>query len=470
MLIPIILCGGAGSRLWPVSRELHPKPFMKLPDGQSLLQKAFLRGAYLPGVQEMMTVGNRDFFFKTVDEFQSAHIQNVNATYLLEPFGRNTAAAIACATLHAHLAHGDDACLLVLPADHLILDQAAFAAAVAQAQQLAANGRIVTFGIQPDRPETGYGYIESNGSTVTRFVEKPDLETAKHYISSGRYLWNSGMFCFKASTMLNQMAQLCPSILKAAQHCLSQSGNLSGGGQTQVQLDPATFTLIEEDSIDFAVMEKSNVMSVVPCTIGWSDIGSWSAVGQLTPADKDGNRIQGNAILRDTQNCYVQSKHRQLALLGVQDLIVIDTEDALLIANSERVQDVKHIYADLKVAGDEIYKVHRTTHRSWGTYTLLEKGHGFKIKRIEVKPGASLSLQTHQHRSEHWIVVSGTARVINADKEITLNTNQSTYIAAGHRHRLSNPAQDDLILIEVQSGNYLDEDDIVRIDELAGPT
>jgi mannose-1-phosphate guanylyltransferase / mannose-6-phosphate isomerase len=469
-LIPTILCGGAGSRLWPVSRELHPKPFIRLADGQSLLQKAWLRGVAQPEVVETLTVTNRELFFKTEDEYREVagqHKELVNS-YILEPFGRNTAPAIAAAALQVAASHGEDALLLVLAADHLIADQAAFAQAVAQAMQLAAQGKLVTFGIQPETPETGYGYIEADGNTVLRFVEKPSLEKAQAYLASGRYLWNSGMFCFSAGTMLREMQQHCPNILSATRACLEQSRSAQSKNHTQIELDQTTFGLVPDDSIDYAVMEKSKNVAVVPCSIGWSDIGSWNALGDLTAPDAQGNRIEGEVILHDVSNCYIQSNQRMVGGVGINNLIIIDTPDAVLVADRSRAQDVKHLYAQLKAQGHEVHKLHTTVHRPWGTYTVLENGLRFKIKRIEVKPGASLSLQMHHHRSEHWIVVSGMAKVVNGDQELFINTNESTYIPAGHKHRLENPGVVDLVMIEVQSGEYLGEDDIVRFEDVYG--
>lgn len=482
-LIPTILCGGAGSRLWPVSRELHPKPFIRLADGQSLLQKAWLRGAVLPDVIEVLTVTNRELFFKTEDEYREvagASNKDLVNGFILEPFGRNTAPAIAAAALQVSASHGDDALMLVLAADHLIVDQPAFAQAVVRAIQLAAQGKLVTFGIQPEAPETGYGYIEADldsplfsgeekvGFPVLRFIEKPGLEKAHEYVDSGRYLWNSGMFCFAAGTLLREMEQHCPAILSATRACMAQSRRAEGKGFTQVELNPETFDRVPDDSLDYAVMEKSGNVAVVPCSIGWSDIGSWAALGDLTEPDSRGNRVEGEAMLHEVGNCYIQSNERLVGAVGVNNLIIIDTPDALLVADRSRAQDVKHLYASLKAQGHETHKLHRTMHRPWGTYTVLEEGPRFKIKRIEVKPGASLSLQMHHHRSEHWIVVSGMARVMNGDNELFVSTDESTYIPAGHKHRLSNPGVVDLIMIEVQSGEYLGEDDIVRFDDKYG--
>lgn len=467
-MIPVIISGGVGARLWPVSREQHPKPFIRLGDGQSLLQKAFLRGAELPLVKQVMTVTNRDLFFKTKDEYLAVAGDDVHFSFVLEPFGRNTAAAIAAAALEVERQFGPDEIMLVLAADHLIADQLGFQAAVQEATQLAQKGHLVTFGIQPTSPETGYGYIEARGHEVIRFVEKPNHAKAQEYLASGNYLWNAGMFCFTAGTLLGQMRLTCPDIVDATQHCLSTSRRLDGVRTTQVELTPEDFSQVPEDSIDYAVMEKASNIAVVPCDIGWSDIGSWTALGDLTDSDEKGNRVVGQAMLHDTQNCTIQSSDRLVGTVGVNNLLIIDTPDALLVADRAKAQEVKHLFSTLKHLGHETHKIHKTVHRPWGTYTVLGEGDGFKIKRIEVKPTGRLSLQMHQHRSEHWIVVSGTAHVVNGESEITVKTNESTYIPAGHKHRLENRHEHMLVMIEVQSGGYLGEDDIVRFEDNYG--
>lgn len=485
-IIPTILCGGAGSRLWPVSRELHPKPFIQLNDGQSLLQKAFIRGAALPEVTEIMTVTNRELFFKIQDVYREINGASLPTSYILEPFGRNTAAAIAAAALTISKKYGEEAILLILAADHLIENQDSFQAAVKQAVNLAAANWLVTFGIEPTHPETGYGYVEANigspiesnisrpkGYVVNRFVEKPSKENAQAYVESGHYLWNSGMFCFTAGNIIKQMEIHCAEIMEATARCLARS-KFAEKESTQIYLDASSFALIPDNSIDYAVMEPAsqtkdnNIVAVVPCNIGWSDIGSWRALGDLSTPDEAGNRIAGQVLLHQTSNCYIQSSERLVGAVGVEDLIIIDTPDALLVANKQRAQDVKHVYAELKAKGHDAHKLHRTVHRPWGTYTVLEEGPNFKIKRIEVKPGASLSLQMHHHRSEHWIVVSGMARVVNGDREMLVGTNESTYIPAGHKHRLENPGVLNLVMIEVQSGEYLGEDDIIRFEDNYG--
>jgi mannose-1-phosphate guanylyltransferase/mannose-6-phosphate isomerase len=469
-LIPAILCGGAGSRLWPVSREQHPKPFIRLADGQSLLQKAFIRGASLPDVADIMTVTNRELFFKTRDDFNEVNAAHLPTSYILEPFGRNTTAAIAAAVRSVEKTHGTDAYMLVLAADHLIDNQPAFADAVQAALALAEKGHLVTFGIHPDRPETGYGYIESEGNTVLQFVEKPSLDKAREYLASGKFLWNSGMFCFRLDVMLSAMRELCPEILDAVDACIATSGTVQSGGVTGFELDAATFAKVPEQSIDYAVMEKSRDIAVVPCNIGWSDIGSWTAMADLVTPDAHGNAVDGEALLDDVKNCYIRSDGRVIGAIGVDNLVIVDTPDALLVADKARAQDVKNLYAELKRRGNDVYKTHRTVHRPWGTYSVLDEGNGFKIKHIEVKPGQSLSLQMHHHRSEHWIVVSGMAKVVNGDKEMFVRINESTYIPAGNKHRLENPGSLNLVMIEVQSGQYLGEDDIVRFDDVYGRT
>jgi mannose-1-phosphate guanylyltransferase / mannose-6-phosphate isomerase len=468
ILIPTILCGGAGSRLWPVSRELHPKPFIRLADGQSLLHKAFLRGARLPGVKEILTVTNRELYFKTQDEFGEVNTAGLSTSFVLEPFGRNTAAAVASAAVRVAQLHGDDALLLLLPADHLIADEAGFARAVTEATQLAREGRLVTFGIRPESPETGYGYIRAAGNEVLQFVEQPSAEKAKAFLQCGDYLWNSGMFCFAAGTVLEEMSQHCPDLLAAVRDCMQASRVATGDGFSQLDLDADSFARVPDISIDYALMEKSRRVAVAACSIGWSDVGSWSAIGDLAPSDADGNRLEGETFLHNVSGCYIRCGGRLVAAVGVKDLLIIDTPDALLVAEKSQAQEVKHIFGQLKAKGHEAHKLHRTVHRPWGTYTILEEGPGFKIKRIEVKPGARLSLQSHRHRSEHWVVVSGTATVTNGERELAVDTNQSTFIPAGNRHRLENATRTPLVIIEVQSGAYLGEDDIVRFEDKYG--
>lgn len=473
MLIPVILSGGAGTRLWPVSREGRPKPFMRLADDESLLFKTYRRAASLDGVSDILTVTNRDYYFLSKDEFAATGLKAQIPRFILEPCGRNTAPAIAAAALALEARHGREAIMLVMAADHLIADTSAFCASVRAAVELAGAGHIVTFGIRPDKPETGFGYIECGAplarhgaSQVCRFVEKPDAQRAAEYLAGGRHLWNSGMFCFSIDTILEEFERHASAVLAAARQCLLASA--LDATDTLLELEPASFAASPDISIDYAVMERSSRVVVLPAGFDWSDIGSWNALQELVEPDEQGNRAVGEALFVDCHNTYVQSDDRLIAAVGLDNLILIDTPDAVLAVHPERVQDVKQVVQKLKTAGHEAYRLHRTVARPWGTYTVLEEGHNFKIKRIVVKPGAALSLQLHHHRSEHWVVVSGMARVVNGEHELYVNTNESTYIPAGHKHRLENPGLLDLVMIEVQSGEYLGEDDIVRFADQYG--
>ncbi|SDS96106.1 mannose-1-phosphate guanylyltransferase (GDP) /mannose-6-phosphate isomerase, type 2 [Pseudomonas asplenii] len=474
LLIPCIIAGGAGTRLWPVSREAMPKPFMRLPDGESLLQKTFRRATGLADVQRLLTVTNREVFFRTLDDYRLLNKTGAALDFILEPFGRNTAPAIAAAALHVAHLYGEDAQLLVLPADHLIKDLDAFAQAVQSARKLADQGWLVTFGLIPTRAETGFGYIEKGQSLgndsfqIARFVEKPDTATAQGYLDGGLHLWNAGMFCMRADVVLRELQEHAPDVLATMTECLAHSHSREGKQELQLELDSKTLALAPDISIDYALMERSHKVAVVPCQLGWSDIGSWAAVRELSPADANGNQCNGETVLHDVSNCYIDSPKRLVGGVGLKDLIIIDTPDALLIADGKRSQDVKLIAQELKRQGHDAYRLHRTVTRPWGTYTVLEEGKRFKIKRIVVKPDASLSLQMHHHRSEHWIVVSGMARVTNGENEFLLDTNESTFIKPGKTHRLVNPGVIDLVMIEVQSGEYLGEDDIVRFTDIYG--
>lgn len=475
MLIPVILSGGAGTRLWPVSREGHPKPFMKLPDGETLLEKTYHRAISASLGAEIITVTNRDYFFMCKDELQKIQKGKASqkATFLLEPYGRNTAPAIAIAALFIREKYGEDACMLVLSADHLIDGDADFIRAVADAHELAENDYLATFGIVPDNPATGFGYIESGmqlgkGFTVAQFVEKPDAETAATYLSAGNFYWNAGMFCFKAEVLIQELQKYAPDVLMGVEACLHVCDSDSLLEQSMLEIPAEEFSAVPDISIDYALMERSGKIAVVPSKFAWSDIGSWSAVKHLVEPDAEQNRAIGEAVFVESSNTFVQSEDRVVAAVGVNNLMVIDTPDALLVAHPEKSQAVKQVVARLKQNGHESYKLHTTVCRPWGSYTVLEEGFGFKIKRIEVKPGEQLSLQMHYHRSEHWIVVSGTANVVKGDKEFLVKENASTFIPAGHKHRLTNPGIIDLVIIEVQSGEYLGEDDIVRFEDVYG--
>lgn len=469
-LIPIILSGGAGARLWPVSREALPKPFIKLSDGESLLLKTLRRAMRCAAGGSVLTVTNRDYFFLTRDEYSRAGKDAPALEYLLEPVGRNTAAAICAAALSIEKRHGRDAVFLVLAADHLIRDETAFGDAVAEATRLAADGWLVAFGIDPAAPETGFGYIESgsrlngNAFKVSRFVEKPDLATARKFVESGVYSWNSGMFCATVGTVLDAFTQYSPEVLRAVEAAMAAT-DLS---KTPAVLDEAAFRKVPDISFDYAVMEKAEHCAVVRGTFDWNDIGSWAALADLTDADEAGNRVNGEAVLIGSTNCFIQSDQRVVGAVGLENLLIVDTPDALLVAERNRAQDVKAVVQQLKLSSHATVRHHRTVHRPWGTFTVLEEGPRFKIKRIVVKPGASLSLQLHHHRSEHWVVVAGMAKIVNADKEMFLRPDESTYIKAGTAHRLSNPGAIDCVMIEVQTGDYVGEDDIVRLEDRYG--
>jgi mannose-1-phosphate guanylyltransferase len=474
MLVPVILSGGAGTRLWPVSREGHPKPFMLLPDGQSLLRKAYERAAAMAGDGDILTVTNRDYYFLSRDEFDKAKLKGPRCRFILEPEGRNTAPAVAAAVLWVKAMHGEGATVLVMAADHLVQKTAAFEQAAQRAQEAAGRGALVTFGILPDRPETGFGYIEMGSRAeiedvfaVKRFVEKPDRARAEAFVARGGFLWNSGMFCFQAGTMLRELAEHAPDVLEAASACWNKLGRLDNGAD-YVELAADDFARAPNISIDVAVMEKSRHVKVVRSDIGWTDVGSWEAVSRLVPADAGGNRVSGDTVVLDSHNNFIHSESRVVAAIGVENLLVVDTADALLIAAKDRAQDVKQVVEALKKRDHQTFRYHKTVSRPWGTYTVLEEGPRFKIKRIVVKPGASLSLQMHHHRSEHWVVVKGTAKVTNEDRQTMVYTNESTYIPAGNKHRLENPGKLELVLIEVQSGEYMGEDDIVRFEDKYG--
>ncbi|HET9047050.1 MAG TPA: mannose-1-phosphate guanylyltransferase/mannose-6-phosphate isomerase [Casimicrobiaceae bacterium] len=480
-IVPMILAGGAGTRLWPLSREAAPKPFMPLPDGETLLGKTARRALDIPGATRLVTITNRDYYFHTKDVYGSAAVApRDGATYLLEPFGRNTAPAVALGALYAQARGWNDAVLLILPADHLIRDQAAFGAAVARAAELASRGLLVTFGISPTHPETGFGYIEYADMVAPashelpaayraqRFVEKPPLLTARQYLAAGNYVWNSGMFAFTPAAIVAAFGRHAPGVLSATRPIAAMFGDAPNG---MLEIDPSLFAAVPDISIDYAVMEPAATageVAVVRGAFDWSDVGSWQAVAALTEADDQGNAGHGERVAIATRGTYVHAEDRVVATVGVENLVIIDTADAVLVAHRDHLQRVKDVVGELKARGHEAYKLHRTVARPWGAYTVLEEGPGFKIKRIEVKPAGSLSLQLHHRRSEHWVVVSGTARVTCGDDVYEIGANQSTYIPVETRHRLENPGARPLVMIEVQCGDYLGEDDIVRFDDKYG--
>ena len=466
-IFPIIMAGGSGSRLWPLSRQLNPKQFLPLAVADlSMLQATIQR---LQGLETHTPklICNEEHRFLAAEQLRQLGMDGANI--LLEPVGRNTAPAIALAALHAR-EEANDPTLLVLAADHLIQDVPAFHASVACALPLAADGKLVTFGIVPSHPETGYGYIErgqavgDGGYAVNRFVEKPDLATAQGYLEGGKHLWNSGMFMFKASRYLEELERFRPDILAACRSALV------GGVQDMdfTRVDAAAFAACPDESIDYAVMEKTQDAVVVPLDAGWSDIGSWSALWDVSKKDHAGNVFKGDVLSENTSNTYIHAESRLVAAVGVESLVIVETKDAVLVAHRDSVQDVKKIVEQIKQNGRQEHINHREVYRPWGIYDSIDNGHRYQVKRITVKPGAKLSVQMHHHRAEHWIVVSGTAKVTNGDKTYLVTENQSTYIPIGQVHSLENPGVMPLELIEVQSGSYLGEDDIVRFEDRYG--
>ncbi len=483
ILQPVILSGGSGTRLWPMSREKYPKQLLSLAGGETMLQATAMRLADFKGklpVAGPIVVCNEEYRFLSAEQMRSSGA--AGGKILLEPFGRNTAPALTLAAMLA-VANGGDALLLVMPADHVMRDVAAFHAAIQAAIGPAMDRAMVTFGIIPDRPETGYGYLEVAASikgggsdklatqALVAFVEKPPLATAQKYLEDGRHLWNSGLFMMKASVWLRALEQLAPAMHSACRRAM----DAGAVDRDFVRIGRDAFERCPSDSIDYAVMEKlagapglGIAGVVVPLNAGWSDVGAWDAVWATSEKDADGNSAQGDTLLEDTRGSLVIAEGRLVACLGLDDMIVVETADAVLVARKDKTQDIKRIVARLKADSRTHAETHRKVHRPWGTYDSIDAGPRFQVKRIVVKPGASLSLQMHHHRAEHWIVVTGTARVTRGTETIMLAENQSTYIPLGTVHRLENPGMIDLEMIEVQSGGYLGEDDIVRLEDNYG--
>ena len=470
-LIPVILSGGAGTRLWPVSRRLHPKPFMVLPDGETLIAKTLRRALGVVAANApVYTVTSRDHAFLTRAAY--AEIEGFDAArqhFLFEPVARNTAPAVLAAALDIANRFGEQASMLVLPADHLIDDLAGFAHSVAAAERLARAGYLSTFGVPPTQPETGYGYIErgealaADGFVIARFVEKPDPATAAAFLASGRFYWNSGMFCFQVGALLAEAADVAGELLAGVRACLAASPD----GHSRV-LDESLFCGLKSISIDYAIMERARRRAVVPAAFDWSDVGAWTALSALVTADADGNRALGEHVLIATERTYVQGGRRLVTTVGVSDLLIVDTEDALLVAHREQAQQVKQVVDALRERGHAASELHATVQRPWGSYTVLEDAPDCKVKRLVVKPGQVLSLQLHHRRSEHWTVVTGTAKVRIGDQEMLVERNQSVYIPMHTLHRLENPTNQDIALIETQCGDYFGEDDIERFEDRYG--
>jgi mannose-1-phosphate guanylyltransferase / mannose-6-phosphate isomerase len=466
MIFPVVLSGGSGSRLWPLSRTLLPKQFLPLVGDKTMLQETLLRLEGIAGLKPPVLVCSNDHRFLAAEQLREINV--ISGAQILEPAGRNTAPAVAVAALHV-LAADPDGIMLVLAADHLIRNVARFHEVVGKAAVVAAAGYLVTFGIVGREPETGYGYIERgkalDGSPdcyrVAKFVEKPDEARAREFIASGRFYWNSGMFVFKAARYLEELSKYRKQILDAAKAAWGASSR----DMDFVRLDEKAFLASPSESIDYAVMENTNDAVVVEADIGWNDIGSWTALSQAGKPDAAGNVTVGDVHADDIHDCYVRAEHRLVAAVGVSDLIIVETADAVLVTHKNRSQEVKHVVDALKARQRDEYLVHKRVYRPWGYYEGIDSGERFQVKRIMVKPGSRLSLQMHHHRAEHWIVVSGTAKVTRGDETLILSENQSTYIPLGAKHRLENVGKIALHMIEVQSGSYLGEDDIVRIED-----
>jgi len=458
-MIPVIMSGGSGTRLWPLSRKHKPKQFLALFGDNTMFQETLERLTGLDDIQSPIVVCNNDHRFMVAEQLQQLAV--TNPTIILEPFAKNTAPALAIAALQA-MASGNDPLLLVLAADHVIRDIPAFHQAINQAKREAEKGELVTFGIVPTSPNTGYGYIQAGEkntvSQVQAFVEKPDLETAINYIASGNYYWNSGMFLFKASTLIAELEKYSPDILSSCRDALAK-------GQSDldfIRLDRGAFETCPADSIDYAVMEKTDKAMVVPLDAGWNDVGSWSSLWECAEQDEDRNVLQGDVMIDDVQNAYIHSEHRLVSVLGLDHIVVVETADAVMVASKDSAQNVKEIVNRFNKAKRPEAESHRLCYRPWGHYDAIDSGERFQVKRITVNPGASLSLQMHHHRAEHWVVVKGTAEVTCEEKVTLLSENESTYIPVGKKHRLHNPGRVPLEIIEVQSGSYLGEDDIIR--------
>jgi mannose-1-phosphate guanylyltransferase len=466
MLIPVILAGGTGSRLWPLSRQLNPKQFLKLCGDKTLLQQTISR---LTGLEASspVVICNEDHRFMVAEQLRQSSVKG--AGILLEPVGRNTAPAIALAALNATKT-AQDPLLMVLAADHYIADEPAFHRAVVEAAKLAEQDKLVTFGIVPTHAETGYGYIQcgaeidGQGYQVARFVEKPDRAKAQEYLNSGDYYWNSGMFMFKASVYLKALAEHRTDILEACKKALAHAKK----DMDFIRVDAEAFSQCPDDSIDYAVMEKTTDAAVIPLDAGWSDIGSWSALWEIGNKDTQGNVCKGDVLAFDSHNNLIHAENKLVATVGIADLIVVETKDAVLVAHKDRVQDVKKVVEAIKHDGRKEHIDHREVYRPWGVYDSIESGERYQVKRITVKPGAKLSVQMHHHRAEHWIVVSGTAKVTKGNDTFLVSENESTFIPVGQIHALENPGKIPLELIEVQSGSYLGEDDIVRFEDQYG--
>ncbi len=481
VLIPVILSGGTGSRLWPLSREGFPKPFIKLFDNETLLEKTYRRVSTLNNIPRLngkpivLTVTNKEYYFISKDEVEKTNVESI---FLLEPEGRNTAPAISIAAFWIKENYGPNASMLVLPADHIIQDQREFKLKISHALELNNNKSpyLVAFGIKPHSPDTSLGYIESGkslakGFEVARFYEKPDLKKAEKLFMSEKIFWNSGIFCFKVAQFLEEMAIYSPQIIKNTQNAWLIHLNKKSKDRLKIEIPPLAFKKCPNISIDYALMEKSKKIAMIASDFKWSDVGSWLSFSTLIKPDKNGNRSVGKNLIINSKNTFIQGNSRVVVAVGTNNLIIIDTPDALLVIDKFQTQDVKLVTSKLKKTQQEVLHSHKTIQRPWGSFTTIETGPSFKIKRIEVNPLKSLSLQSHKYRSEHWVVIEGEAEVINAEKIFRIKKNQSTFISRGSKHRLKNPLPNTILkIIEVQSGSYLGEDDIKRFQDEYGRT
>ncbi|HEB59231.1 MAG TPA: mannose-1-phosphate guanylyltransferase/mannose-6-phosphate isomerase [Gammaproteobacteria bacterium] len=469
-MIPVVLSGGSGTRLWPLSREGYPKQFLPLVGADTMLQATVNRIVSYPGVSAPIVVCNEEHRFFVAEQLNNERYAGKHI--ILEPAGRNTAPAVTLAALQA-LSIEEDPLLIVMPADHVITNIESFHKSISVAVAAAEQGMLVTFGVRPTHPNTGYGYIKAEGGRVPaeitalkidRFVEKPDIERATEYVESGEYLWNSGIFLFKASAFLQEVKRLCPDV----ESCCRTSLEKASADSDFLRADRTTFLECPSDSIDYAIFERTDRAAVVPMEAGWSDVGSWNSLWEVGEHDEHGNRTDGDVLAIDTKGCYLHAEDRLLTAIGVKDLVIVETGDAILVMDKNRNEDVKNLVGKLKHHNRQEAVSHRRVPRPWGSFNCIEQSERFQVKHITVKPGHRLSLQMHHHRAEHWIVVKGTAKITRGDEEFVLSENESTYIPVGVKHRLENPGKIPLELIEVQSGSYLGEDDIVRFEDSYG--
>jgi mannose-1-phosphate guanylyltransferase/mannose-6-phosphate isomerase len=468
-LIAVILSGGSGSRLWPLSRENHPKPFVRLKDDESLLQKAYKRALNLPNVIEILTVTNIRYIQQTIDHYEQINCGNkIDTRFVLEPEPRNTAAAICAAALDIDGRYKDEVIMVVLSADHLIKNEKAFRKIISKGVKCTKTNNHVLFGIKPTSPSTNFGYINVQGNSVISFKEKPSITQAKKFLNSRKYLWNAGMFCFKVSLLIHDLELHCKNIFLETRKALIKSHSSVIRNYSCLILNKSLFSLVESKSIDYALIEKTSNLFVIPCDVEWSDLGSWEAMSETLKISKNGNKFIGNCSFSKTKNTSIFAYSRHVALVGISDLIVVEMDDVILIVDKKSTQDIRQIYSQLKNEDNKIISDHNKVIRPWGFFNVLEEQKNFKVKKIVVNPYSCLSLQSHAHRSEHWVVIEGRAKIINKNEITNLRKNQSTYIPKNTKHQLTNPTKNILEIIEIQTGDYLGEDDIRRYGDKYG--